>query len=227
MGGGRIVLPAEPVEQSRQRFAGIFANIAPFLPPPTDAVRTEDVQITSIQRVRIYTPAGATDAHPVGLYIHSGGWYSGSIEGEDFLCRFIAEKSKVILFSPEYRLAPEDPYPAGLEDVCAAYEFMSTTAAKYGGDPKRKLIMGGSAGANLAACVALKYASSPELKPTGLIVACMTSCDPRVLPAEYKSRFNPSLYSDAPMIGNEIVQQARGKRGRHVRPFTGSFLRMK
>ena len=209
--GGRFVLDAEAVQQSRERFVGLFASLAPLLPPPTDAVRSEDIHITPTQRVRIFAPSDETDLLPVGLYIHSGGWYTGSIEGEDLLCRIIAEKSKMILFSPEYRLAPEDPYPAGLEDVCAAYEFMNASAAKHGGDPRRKFIMGGSAGGNLAACVALKYSSNQELKPAGLVAACMASCDPRALPLEYMSRYTPELYSDAPMIGNAILRQARGK----------------
>lgn len=211
MFGGRIVLDAEPVQQSRDRFAGIFASVLPFIPPPTDAVRTEDVQVSSTQRIRIYTPTGQSDSLPVGLYIHSGGWYTGSIESEDFLCRNIAEKSNIILFSPEYRLAPEHPYPAGLEDVCAAYEFMHAKAKDFGGDATKKFIMGGSAGGNLAACVALKYSSKPDLKPAGLIAACLTTCDPKALPSEFKSRYTPELYSDAPMIGNAIMKQARGK----------------
>lgn len=210
--GGRVVIEAESIEKTREKFVGIFAGLAPFIPPPTDAVRTEDVQLTSTQRVRIYTPSGHGGALPVGLYIHSGGWFTGSVEGEDYLCRTIAEKSRMILFSPDYRLAPEDPYPAGLEDVCGAYEFMHAKAAQYGGDQKRKFIMGGSAGGNLAACVALKYCSNQELRPSGMVSACLTACDPRVLPSEYKSRYTPERYSDSPMIGNSIMHQARGKK---------------
>lgn len=210
MMGGRVVIEADSIEKTREKFVGIFAGLAPFIPPPTDAVRSEDVQLTPTQRVRIYTPSGGIKPLPVGLYIHSGGWFTGSIEGEDHLCRTIAEKSNVILFSPDYRLAPENPYPAGLDDVCAAYEFMHAKATEYGGDQKRKLIMGGSAGGNLAACVALKYASNQDLKPAGLVSACLASCDPLALPSEYKSRHTPERYSDAPMIGNSILQQARG-----------------
>lgn len=205
-----MVIEADSIEKTREKFVGIFAGLAPFIPPPTDAVRSEDVQLTPTQRVRIYTPSGGIKPLPVGLYIHSGGWFTGSIEGEDHLCRTIAEKSNVILFSPDYRLAPENPYPAGLDDVCAAYEFMHAKATEYGGDQKRKLIMGGSAGGNLAACVALKYASNQDLKPAGLVSACLASCDPLALPSEYKSRYTPERYSDAPMIGNSILQQARG-----------------
>ena len=202
-----MTLQPGPVNEVRAKFEGIFSGIMPFLPQPTDAIQTEDVQVNG-KRVRIYMPTGTADLLPVGLYIHSGGWFTGNIEGEDHICRKIAEDSKIILFSPEYRLAPEHPYPAGLDDCCAAYEWMHDAASKYKGDPKVKCIMGGSAGGNLAACVALRYSSNSALKPSGLIVACLQSCDSNVFPEEYKKRYTPELYVDSPMIGRDIMLQA-------------------
>src|SRR5277367_3911608 len=147
MTGGRVTLQPAPVNDVRDQFGRIFAGIIPFLPPPNDdAVKTQDIQVRKDLRVRTYVPTGLKDPLPVGLYIHCGGWFTGSIEGEDHLCRNIAESSKIILVSPEYRLAPEHPYPAGLDDCCAAYEWMHANASKYGGDHKKKFIMGGSAG---------------------------------------------------------------------------------
>lgn len=210
--GGRQTMPAEPVDQSRARFDAIFQGIAPMLPPPSDAVQTSDVTVpSSKQRVRIYKPAKATDVLPVGLYVHSGGWYAGSIEHEDFMCRNVAENSQIVLYSSEYRLAPENPYPLGLEDVCAAYEFMHETVSDYGGDPAKKFVMGGSAGGHLTAAVGLKYATHPELKAQGLCIFVPSTCEPSVLPQAYKLRYTPELYTDAPVIGAELVAQARGK----------------
>ena len=163
---------------------------------------------TPARKMRIYTPVGSSEKLPVGLYIHSGGWYTGGIDEEDFLCRAIAEKVGMVLFSPEYRLAPENPYPAGLDDVCHTYEYMHNFAAAHG-DPNKKFIMGGSAGGNLSACVALKYASNPELRPAGLVVACLISCEPESLPHEYRDRYTPDLYADAPMITNKLARKAR------------------
>lgn len=209
--GGRVTISTEKVEDCRAQFAALFAGVAPFLPKPTGAVQAKDVQISASQRIRVYIPAGVSQSLPVGLYIHSGGWYTGSIEAEDFLCRLIAEKSQIILFSPDYRLAPENPYPAGLEDCFKAYEFMHATASKYGGDPKRKFIMGGSAGGGLAASVGLKYTSNPEMKPAGLILACVPTCDPKALPEEYKRRHRPDEYRGTPMIDDTSLQLARSK----------------
>ena len=197
-----------PVADCRAEFDTIFATLKPMLPPPTDAVKTEDIEYKAGQVLRIYKPTGVAGTLPIGLYIHSGGWFSGSIEHEDFLCRNIAERSQIILVSPEYRLAPENPYPTGLDDCCAAYEWMHGNAIKYGGDSTRKFIMGGSAGGNLSACVALKYASDPELNASGAIFACLQSCDVTVLPEEYRKRYTPEVYADSPVIGREIMLQA-------------------
>ena len=215
--GGRMTLPAEPVNQARARFEALFNNIAPLLPPPDDSVNTTDVIVpSSKQQVRVFKPTKTTSTVPVGLYIHSGGWYSGSNEHEDFLCRNIALNSQIILYSPEYRLAPENPYPAGLDDVSAAYEFMHDSASTYGGDAAQKFIMGGSAGGNLTAAVALKYAAgNADLRARGLCIFVPPTCEPSVLPDEYRARYTPEMYADAPMIGNELMAQARGKSTTH------------
>jgi len=212
MMGGRQTMPAEPVDQSRARFAAMFEGMKPLLPPPTDAVSTADVTVPSSgQRVRIYNPTRTPGKLPVGLYIHSGGWYSGSIENEDFLCRNVAENAEMVLYSVEYRLAPEHPFPAGLDDVCAAYEFMHETAAGNGADPTQKFIMGGSAGGNYTAAVGLKYATNADFKAKGLCIFVPATCDPSALPDEYKAKYTPERYEDAPVLGNDLVRQARGK----------------
>lgn len=210
--GGRQVLPAEPVEASRQRFDSIFAGMAPMLPPPTAAVIATDTTVPSTGlRIRIYKPASSSTssaALPVGLYIHSGGWYSGNIENEDYLARNICENSNTIIYSPEYRLAPEHPFPAGHNDVYAAYEFMCQSAKEQGGDPNKKFTMGGSAGGNLAASTILKYARHPEFKAQGAVIACPGAAHTEILETVYKDRYNAELYSDSPMIGNDLLRQA-------------------
>lgn len=159
----------------------------------------------------MFKPTSKTSTTPVGLYIHSGVWYAGSIENEDFLCRNVAANSQIILFSPEYPLSPEQPYPPGFQDICAAYKFMHETASNYAGDATRKFIMGGSAGGNLAAAVALKYTRSVDLKACGLCIFVPVTCEPTMLPNEYRARYTPNTYADALMIGNELVYQARSK----------------
>lgn len=87
---------------------------------------------------------------------------------------------------------------------------MSKNAASYGADGSKRFIMGGSAGGNLTAAVALKYAQRPDLKASGLIIGCPSTCDRRAFPEEYRRRWTPEKYADAPMIGRETVDWAFG-----------------
>jgi acetyl esterase/lipase len=202
--------------ESRKQFFEMFDALAKLREPHVGAenVVSEDALINDDVRVRVYVPPTEDIRHrklPLGLYIHSGGGFTGSIEAEDFLCRIIALESQIILFSPDYKLAPENPFPAGLKDCLMAYAYMHDQGARYGGDSSKKFIMGGSAGGNLTACVGLHYASDENLRPTGMIVACMMSCDPRAMPSKYKKRYLPDNYMDTPMIDSKSVQVARGK----------------
>lgn len=213
---GKSVSSADLAE-SRRQFFETFDALAKLREPHVgvETVVSEDILINEHVRVRVYVPPTKDTGHgklPLGLYIHSGGGFTGSIDAEDFLCRIIALESQIILFSPEYKLAPENPFPAGLKDCLMTYEYMHNQGAHYGGDTSKKYIMGGSAGGNLSACVGLHYASDEKLRPAGMIVACMMSCDPRAMPSEYKKRYQPENYMDTPMITSKSVQFARGKK---------------
>src|SRR5205085_491492 len=91
---------------------------------------------------------------PVFVYLHGGGWSMGSLETHDRLCRRIADRSGCAVLSVDYRLAPEHPHPAAVEDTEAALRFVRTEGAAIGIDPGRLAIGGDSAGGQLAAVVA-------------------------------------------------------------------------
>lgn len=194
----------------------MFGALAGMWPPKAVSIHEEVVHITPTQSIKVYSPASSTKNNtsplPVGLYIHSGGLFAGAVEFEDGLCRSIVQRSEpgIILFSPHYRLAPEDPFPAGLDDVCAAYEWMQSHAARYGGDAARKAIMGGSAGGYLGACVAVRYATDPVLRPAAVLLGALSSCDPRAMPEVYKRRLDPAKYRNVPMFNQEAMAIARG-----------------
>jgi acetyl esterase/lipase len=86
-----------------------------------------------------------------------------------------------------------------------------SNASIYNADGSKRFIMGGSAGGNLTAAVALKYASNPELRASGLIISCASTCHRDSFPGEYKRRWTPEKYADAPMIGRDIVDWAFGR----------------
>jgi acetyl esterase len=88
------------------------------------------------------------------VYLHGGGWVGGSIDSHDQTCRVLASRSGALVLSIGYRLAPEHPFPAGLEDAVSATRWAAEHAAALGADPERMAIAGDSAGANLAAVVA-------------------------------------------------------------------------
>lgn len=120
--------------------------------------------------VRLYRPSVKPNL-PAILFLHGGGWVVGTIDQYDHLARALAVKTGCSVLSVGYRLAPEHPYPAGLEDSYSALEWLAANAADLGVDASRLAVAGDSAGANLAAVVALvaRDRSGPALRHQLLI----------------------------------------------------------
>src|SRR5262245_49182468 len=106
-------------------------------------------------RARVYRPTKAENA-PMVLLIHGGGWAFGSIEEMEPTACHLAAESGAVVVSTSYRLAPENPYPAGLKDCEATLRWILAEGKKHGGDPSRLAIGGASAGGNLAAAIAMR-----------------------------------------------------------------------
>lgn len=110
--------------------------------------------------VRVYTPAAplpdGESLRGALLYMHGGGFIEGSLESHDRLCRALCNGSQVVLVSVDYRLAPEHPFPAALEDCWAALCWLAENARSLGADPHRLAVAGDSAGGTLAGAIALR-----------------------------------------------------------------------
>jgi len=128
---------------------------------PIPMARVEPVEIpgpTGTIGARLYVPLGAPTqkSRPLLVYYHGGGWVIGDLDTHDNPCRFLAANSGAAVISVDYRLAPEHPFPAAVEDAWAAYAWAADNAGELDCDPTRIAVGGDSAGGNLAAVVCLQ-----------------------------------------------------------------------
>jgi acetyl esterase len=104
---------------------------------------------------RHYVPRGFVAPGPTLLYFHGGGWVVGDLDTHDGVCRFLAASACVSVLSIDYRLAPEHPFPAAVEDAWASFSWLLANAEALGADPGRVAVGGDSAGGNIAAVLSL------------------------------------------------------------------------
>lgn len=124
-----------------------------------------DVEVLTLSSgagVRLHRPVAAVGATPALLWIHGGGYVIGSAKQDDALCRRFARALGITVASVDYRLAPEHPYPAALDDCYSALTWLAKLPAV---DPARVAIGGASAGGGLAAALALLARDRGEIAP--------------------------------------------------------------
>ncbi|SFV12666.1 alpha/beta hydrolase [Pseudoduganella namucuonensis] len=114
--------------------------------------------------VRLYRPTATSAPLPVLLWVHGGGFVLGDAAQDDGLLRALAEQVPCAVAAVDYRLAPEHPHPAPLEDCYAALRWLAGQAAGLGLDPERIAVGGASAGGGLAACLALLARDRAEVR---------------------------------------------------------------
>ena len=102
--------------------------------------------------IRVYRPS--MQPMPVLVWLHGGGWMVGSPDSHDALCRRLGNRAGCVVVSVHYRLAPEHPFPAALDDALAAVGWVADHADEIGGDASRLAVGGDSSGASIAASVA-------------------------------------------------------------------------
>lgn len=154
----------------------IYRDTRAVLWPPVPKVgQIEDADANGIA-LCCYRPLGSTPTMPLPaiVFFHGGGWTVGSLDTHDIVCRSLSNAAQAAVLSVDYRLAPEHPFPAAVEDAVAATSWVADNAARLAIDPTKIAVAGDSAGGNLAAVVALalrdaKDRSNPPLAMQVLI----------------------------------------------------------
>jgi acetyl esterase len=114
--------------------------------------------------LRVYRPE-ILSALPLLLYAHGGGWVTGSLDSHDRLCRILANRLPAVVVAVDYRCAPEDAYPAALDDFESAWHWARAHAAELGADGTRYAVAGDSSGGNLAAALTLRLRAGGAPQP--------------------------------------------------------------
>ena len=142
--------------------------------------------------VRVYVPHSLenTEQRPSLVFAHGGGWCLGSLDAWNRSCRLLAESTQLVVFSVDYRLAPEFKFPTPINDFFTAFRYISENASLFGIDSNRIAVGGDSAGANIAAAACLMAKQHPEIK------------------VSHQLLFYPAL--DATMSSNSYSQYAEG-----------------
>ena len=143
------VAPLQAVRSARNATATLPENVTACMLTPT---------------LRLYQPARATTKPlPLLVYLHGGGWTFGSINSCARFCSAMAATGGMKVLAVDYRLAPEHPYPEGLDDCIEAVQYALTHADSLGIDPARIVVGGDSSGGNLAVATALSPRCSGRL----------------------------------------------------------------
>ncbi|MBJ7459020.1 MAG: alpha/beta hydrolase [Thermoleophilaceae bacterium] len=152
---GGLALPVsdDPVK-SRDQFRRITVALREQL-PPGNLERMDDITVPGAAGdlpARVYIPVGGGSGGTL-LFLHGGGFIVGDIPSYELQVRTIAERTGMITISPEYRLAPEEPFPAAADDAVSIATWVVANVDRFGGDASRVVVAGDSAGGNLAAVV--------------------------------------------------------------------------
>ncbi len=141
--------PAE-ARRRRRRLSAVYAG----KPTPVGAVADLDLDAAvGGLHARHYAPAEPGGPHPLLVYYHGGGFTYGDLETHDGVCRILCRHTGAHVLAIDYRLAPEHPFPAAVDDARAALRWAFANAQRLGADPQRVGVGGDSAGGNLAAVV--------------------------------------------------------------------------
>jgi acetyl esterase len=165
--------PLHTLTPDRAR-ADLRAQVPAVSGPLAEVARVDDRRVPGVAPhetipVRIYSPAAPGPTAGI-VYFHGGGFVIGDLDTHDPLCRQIAARTGAVVCAVDYRLGPEHPFPAAVDDAVAAARWFLTHGHELGVDPHRLFVMGDSAGGTLATVTALALSELPSLRLCGQIL---------------------------------------------------------
>jgi acetyl esterase len=155
IGAERLAAGQTPAE----RRASSRREALMYLSSPTPVGSVRDLQVEGAAGplpARHYAPDERGGPHPALLYLHGGGWVIGDLDTHDETCRLLCHHGGTHVVAVDYRMAPEHPFPAPVEDAWAALSWLHANAQALGADPARIAVGGDSAGGNLSAVASLQ-----------------------------------------------------------------------
>lgn len=194
---------------------------AAFTPPRPTVLELLDTRLGQVS-VRRYRPTGDPPGAgwPWLLYLHGGGWVVGDLDSHDFICFELAQTLQVTVVAVDYRLAPEHPFPAGFEDCLAVWQALVEQPAAWDLVEGQGLVMGDSAGGNLAAalCLALRSQALPQPAAQVLIYPGLGGAPDSL--SRRKCRDAPLLTADEV----QVYQQLYAPASAHAQPLAWPLL---
>ncbi|HET9730931.1 MAG TPA: alpha/beta hydrolase [Acidimicrobiia bacterium] len=168
------IAPSDETLEGARNGMAMFLAAGAGTPVDVESVTELDAGGVPVRVVRPTNERGL----PIVVHYHGGGWTLGRAADFDFITRRIAMEAHAIVVSVDYRLAPEHPFPAALDDAWHALQWVADHGAELGGDPALLAVMGDSAGGNLAAVCAIQArdAGGPELA-LQVLVYPVTDCE--------------------------------------------------
>lgn len=208
--------------------------------PPTPGIEIKNRVVPSHEGgvevpIRIYRPANASSPLPALLWMHPGGYVIGSIEMDELMARQLASDVGCAIVSVNYRLAPEHPYPAALDDCYGVLQWLGEQAAGLGIDPTRIAIGGASAGGGLAAGLALlardrggimpmfQYLIYPAIDDSNIEAASDTVPE-NLFWSRKNTRIGWNAYLDGKESSLEVPEYAAAIRARDVSGLPDAFI---
>jgi acetyl esterase/lipase len=204
----------QPIADQRKTYGKVARHYTRRRPA---GIRVQDMMVPTERgdtlRIRIYRPVETQrTVSPAILFFHGGGFALGSIESHDCVVAELALAASAVAISVDYRLAPENPFPAAFEDAYAVWQYAVSKAELLGIDPARTIVAGDSAGAALAAAICLKARDLCRRMPAGQLLIYPVLTAMADLPS-YEE------HADAPMLSADSLAYFWGlytEAGRHA-----------